>query len=116
MYEEHASLHGGCDLTVNSAKANWLDEDNAHGVVSAGLQEVSSVRRGETLKSHVAFDSKIASVSMKILALHLVVKEIVLPRFGHTYVHVRGVKSWRCVPTNEERRQPLLTQVPCHRR
>ena len=50
MYEEHASLHGGCNLTVNSAKANWLDEDNAHGVVSAGLQEVSSVRMGESLK------------------------------------------------------------------
>ena len=74
VYEEHASPHGGCDLTVNSPKlqANWQDEDNAHGVVSAGLQEVSSVRGGETLKWHVALDSKIASVSMKILALHRV--------------------------------------------
>ena len=59
VHEEHASPQGGCDLTVNSLElqVNSHDEEKAHGAVCAELQEVSCVRRRETLKLFLAFDS-----------------------------------------------------------
>ena len=82
VYEDHASPQGGCDLTSSSLtlQVNSQGDEKVHGAVSADLQEVNYVRRGETLKLFPAFDSKIASVSMRILVHQREIKKIVRPR------------------------------------